>query len=306
MSPRDAEEALARIARRQHGVWNRHQALNAGLTHRMVRIRVEAGRWLELDVGVYASRDAPATWHRQMMAAVLAEPWAVAARRSAAVLHRVPGFRPGTPTLLVPPGASTRSRLATVHRGTDAQTTVVDGIPCTTVAQTMVDLAQTVGEQRLRAAVAAVADRSPTDLDAVRDRYCELAPRGGRDLRRLRAVLTRFGAGDLPLESELESVLRRIVDGSEVPEVRWQASFPGRSPGSQRVDGFIDAWRLILEGDGRAWHTRVEDFDRDRRRDAEAAAAGLLTLRFTWHQLTHAPDWVLGIIVAAGRHRAVA
>ena len=47
------------------------------------------------------------------------------------------------------------------------------------------------------------------------------------------------------------------------------------------------AWALVIEADGRAWHTRVEDFERDRRRDAEAAAAGYLTLRFTHHQLTH-------------------
>lgn len=140
-------------------------------------------------------------------------------------------------------------------------------------------------------------------LDAVRDLYCELAPRGGRNLRPLRAVLDRLGAGDLPDESALEQVLRSVLHGPDIPPVHWQAPFPGRSPGARRVDGLIPGWRVIIEGDGRAWHTRVDDFERDRRRDAEAAAAGLLTLRFTWYQLTDEADWVRDVVITTGSHR---
>ncbi len=306
MTARDLDDAVARTARRQHGAWSRRQALDLGMTPRMIQTRIQAGRWIRVDTGVYASPEAPSTWHRSVMAAVLAEPRAVASHQSAAVLHRLPGFRPGRPTITVPPGANARGRLAVVHRGIDVVTSVVDAVPCSSLPQTLVDLAQVVGEPRLRAAVAAAADRGPTLLDAVRDRYCELAPRGGRNLRALKAVLMRFGAGDLPSESELERVLRRTVAVPEIPPVRWQAPFPGRQPGHQRVDGLIDAWGLVIEGDGRAWHTRVEDFERDRRRDAEAAAAGLQTLRFTWHQLVDTPDWVVQIVLEAGRHRAAA
>jgi very-short-patch-repair endonuclease len=63
---------------------------------------------------------------------------------------------------------------------------------------------------------------------------------------------------------------------------------------------------MVVEGDGRAWHTRVEDFERDRRRDQEAAAAGLLTLRFTWFQLTQEPDWVREVVITAGQKRQAA
>ena len=63
---------------------------------------------------------------------------------------------------------------------------------------------------------------------------------------------------------------------------------------------------MILEGDGRAWHTRADDFERDRRRDAEAAAAGLLTLRFTCYQLAHEPDWVRHVVLSVGAHRRAA
>jgi hypothetical protein len=259
-----------------------------------------------MDTGVFTHAVSPPTWERSVMAAVLAEPWAVASHQSAAVLHGLPGFRPGRPTITVRPGANARGRLAVVHRGIDVQTDVVQGIPCSSVPQVLVDLAQVVGEPRLRAAVAGASDRSPVLLDALRDRYCELAPRGGRDLRPLRSVLTRFGAGDLPPESELERVMRRVFTVPEIPPIRWQAPFPGRQRGNQRVDGLIEEWQTVIEGDGRAWHTRTDDFERDRRRDAEAAAAGLQTLRFTWHQLVDTPEWAVRIVLDTGAHRTAA
>lgn len=141
-------------------------------------------------------------------------------------------------------------------------------------------------------------------LEATRDRYATLAPRGGRNLRALRNVLDRFGGGTLPSETELERRLRALVEQPEVPPVRWQAPFPGRDPGAQRVDGLIEEWRLVIEADGRAWHSRVEDFERDKRRDAEAAAAGYQTLRFTWHQLSSDADWCWNVLLGTGAARA--
>lgn len=259
-----------------------------------------------LDNGVYAHIASIPSWDRSVMAAVLAEPWAVASHQSAAVLHELLGFRPGRPVITVRPAANARGRLAVVHRGIDVQTTAVRGIPCTSLPQVFIDLAQVVREPRLRNALADRADRTPGLLDAVRDRYCELAPRGGRDLRLLRAVLLRFGSGELPTETELERQMRSVLTVPGIPPIRWQAPFPGRSLGDQRVDGLLAAWSLVLEGDGRAWHTRIDDFERDRRRDAETAAAGLQTLRFTWHQLVDEPEWVRQIVLDAGAHRAAA
>jgi very-short-patch-repair endonuclease len=57
--------------------------------------------------------------------------------------------------------------------------------------------------------------------------------------------------------------------------------------GPQRVDGLIEPWRLIVEADGRRWHTRVADFERDHARDIAALLHGYLVARFTWSQLTN-------------------
>jgi very-short-patch-repair endonuclease len=302
----DVDAEVAALSRRQHGAWSRAQALACGAGTSLIARRIRTGRWIWLDTGVYGDPAVPPTWHRSVMVAVLAEQEAAASHRAGGVLHRLEGIRCGRPEITVPARASARGRTARVHRSNDIATTRVDGIPCVTLGQVFVDLAQVVSEERLRRALAARADRDRRALDEVRDRYSVLAPRGGRDLRPLRDALERFGAGTLPSETELERHLRWLVEQPEIPPVRWQASFPGRSAGPQRVDGVIEEWRLVLEADGRAWHTRVDDFERDKRRDGEAAAAGYLTLRFTWYQLTRDRDWCWRVLLGTGATRTAA
>jgi very-short-patch-repair endonuclease len=302
--PFTPDQQLAKLARRQLGLWTRRQALACGFTDKMIRVRIRRGDWFVVDTGVYAHATSLPTWDRSLMSAVLAEPWAVVSHRSAAVLHDLQGFRRGRPEITVRPGANARGRLAIAHRGTDVPTARVGPFSVTTLAHTFIDLAQIVPERRFRTAFDGRVGTDPAILDAVRDRYSWLAPRGGRNLTILRASLLRHGTESPCAESELERHLHQVAADPAIPEVQWQAPFPGQQAGDQRVDGLIPDWSIVLEGDGRAWHTRVDDFERDRRRDAEAAAHGLLTLRFTWNQLVQEPSWVRQTIITSGRHRS--
>jgi len=49
----DVERCLAAVARRQHGLVTRRQALDAGLTTRQVERRAASGRWASVRQGVY-------------------------------------------------------------------------------------------------------------------------------------------------------------------------------------------------------------------------------------------------------------
>ncbi len=69
------------------------------------------------------------------------------------------------------------------------------------------------------------------------------------------------------------------------------------------VDAYIAEWSIIVEADGRRWHTRVADFERDRARDNAAAAAGLVVVRFTYRMLKDNPKQCLETLVNAGRWR---
>jgi very-short-patch-repair endonuclease len=69
------------------------------------------------------------------------------------------------------------------------------------------------------------------------------------------------------------------------------------------VDAYIASWRLIVEGDGRRWHTRRADMARDRLRDNEATAHGFAVLRFIYEQLRDEPENVIDTLLRTGQAR---
>ena len=70
-----------------------------------------------------------------------------------------------------------------------------------------------------------------------------------------------------------------------------------------RVDAVIEEWRLILEADGRTFHTKHSDFERDRERDNLAVAHGYRVMRFTYRALNSDPAAALRLVLGAGGHR---
>ncbi len=76
---------LGRLAKSQHGVFTRRQALEAGFTPGEVDGRVNRQAWIGVDYAVYRAAETPTSWHQRLMAACLGGP-AVASHRSAAAL----------------------------------------------------------------------------------------------------------------------------------------------------------------------------------------------------------------------------
>jgi very-short-patch-repair endonuclease len=65
------------------------------------------------------------------------------------------------------------------------------------------------------------------------------------------------------------------------------------------IDVAFVARRLAVEVDGWAWHSDVDRFTYDRRRQNALILAGWTVLRFTWHDLTSRPQTVIAQIKAA-------
>lgn len=293
----EADRRVAEHAGRQHGVFTYDQAFAAGASSRLIGARVRDGDWLRFEGGVFALPQYPGTWFRQLKIAELGARDAAVAVRSAAVLQDLTGFRPGRPEICVPPTTRCRSTLAVVHRFAGAQTATVKGFRCTTIAQTLWDLAATrvapwTIERAMDDAIAAKR-LSVAELEERRMAY-EGSRRHGMAL--MRAFVTeRVEDGWVPTESELErkaaEVLHKVCGG-------WarQHRLPFRGPAAGRVDFALPGQRLLVEADGRRWHTRVADFDRDRWRDNEATAAGWRVLRFTWVHLTASPEDVVSVL----------
>ncbi len=286
MTAHHVDRAIERLARIQHGVFARRQALAVGASSHLIDRRLAAGRWLRLAAAVYALPGNPPTWHRQLKAAQLSVPHAVVSGRSAAALHRLPGFRRGRPEITVPPDGRHRSALAPVRRSRVVESTVVDHITVTTVAQTIVDLAPSVDATELGRVIDAEVTAGRFEVAALSERFVAVAHRRlpGSDV--VRTLLESRSEGWVPPESELERILHEVLAEAGVPGVVRQFQPPWRTEAPERVDVAIPSGRVLIEADGRRWHTRVADFDRDHARDNRAVLEGWRPLRYGWFDLT--------------------
>jgi very-short-patch-repair endonuclease len=86
--------------------------------------------------------------------------------------------------------------------------------------------------------------------------------------------------------SALERRLREVLRLAGFHDARFEAAPPWWPEGPERVDVLLEVERVIVEGDGRAWHQRVADFENDRRRDNLAALHGYRVVRLTWTMVT--------------------
>lgn len=281
------QSRLDRIARRQHGAFSRAQAHTARFTDRMIDRRLATGTWLRLDTRLYALASHPFTWERQAMAATLAVEGSVLSGRAAAALHGIEGFRRARLEITVPRARRATTRLATVRRSDFAQATKVNGIPCLTVAHTVLSLAGRLQPARLDDAVDHVLGRRQVSLAELQDRFAAWAPRRPPGADAVRRILGAKGDAYAPPTSELERLLRGLVRVDGLPDFVFEYELPWWPEGDARVDAYAAVCTTIVEGDGRGWHARERDFVNDRRRDNLAAAHGHATLRFTYVDLLH-------------------
>jgi hypothetical protein len=302
-----AHRALDVFASRQYGVFSLNQIRNTGFSDDMIFRRVQSGGWIRLAPGVYALASAPPKWERQMAAAVLSRPRALVSGPSAAYLHGFEGFRRGRPEITVPANSNPRSPIATVVRSKwfdELGTSHRAGFKVTSPTETLLALAATLPYDRLEHLLddgLVAGDFIIDDFEVIRRRIAGGRVRGTKVL--LPLLDERAPVAWEPTGNQLERHLDRLIDHPDVPLVTRQHPFR-LDDRNAIVDRFIAHWRLILEADGRRWHTRRADFERDRARDNAAAAAGLVVLRFTWQMLTTDLEGCRRILLQTGAARA--
>jgi hypothetical protein len=130
------------VARRQHGLFTLTQALGGGTSRSTVRRRLASGQWLEVDTRVYCIATGTALdWRAVLMARVLATNGWASHQSAASLLGLVEPSEVPVVTVLssartaARPGIRSTSCLLPIDR------TSVDGIPATTPARTLLDLA---------------------------------------------------------------------------------------------------------------------------------------------------------------------
>jgi hypothetical protein len=301
------DRSLDVYASRQYGVFSRAQARKVGFSDDMMFRRVRSGAWVRLAPEVYAVASAPPKWERQVAAAVLSRPRSLVSGTTAAYLQAFDGFRRGRPEITVPAEANPRSPIARIVRSKwfdELGTIHRAGFRVTNRAETILSLAATVPAQRLEHLVddgLAAGDFVLDDFEMIRRRIAGGRVRGAGAL--LPLLDARAPMAWEPAGNQLERHLDRLVDSPGVPPATRQHPFHFDDR-KAIVDRFIARWRLVLEADGRRWHTRRADFERDRARDNAAAAASLVVLRFTWQMLTTDFEHCRNLLLATGATRA--
>lgn len=289
---RPVDREVGELAQRQHGVVAHRQLTDIGLSPSAIRRRLGLGRLHPVHQGVYAVGHSRLSGHGRWIAAVLAcGPGALLSQGTAAALWAI---LPSSSAQIHVVAARTRTRRPGIalHRPRyvpEEDRAVMDGIPATSVARTLVDLAGVVPRQRLKHAVDEAERLQLFDLRAV-ERVMHRSP-GRRGLTALRALLCDYRGPPPATRSELE---RRFLDlcheaGLPRPQVNVLV-------GGHEVDVVWHDRRLIVEVDGHAYHNTRGAFEDDRIRDATLQAAGYRVIRITHRRMEAEPADVIALL----------
>ena len=287
---------MAALASRQYGVVSGTQLTELGFGRQAVARRVGAERLRRLYPGVYAVGHWSLTPESRDLAAVLAcGPGALLSHRAAGRRHALVRDRRVEVTARrgVKPKPGVVVHTTRLVHPDDA--TLVDGIPTTSVARTLVDLADVLSDRHLAGAVNEAEVRRVFDLRAVMRTLDRLPGRRGR--ARMLRVLAAY-TEPLPYSTtEAERRFLTLCERNGLPK-------PQRiSVAGYELDFYWPDTRLAIEVDGGAFHRTRRAFHEDRRRDRRLAAEGIQVARVPWLDLTGGVDALVAELRAIRRAR---
>ena len=271
----------------QHGVVTRSQLFEHGYGTAAIRHRLATGRLHRVMPGVYAVGRARVTHLGTLMAAVLAcGKEALLSHMTAAGHWSMVHGHTGLIEVTVPAHVHRRRRGIILHRRAlrADDRTARHGIPVTSPACTLIDIATQLTPHQLEAAVNEADKLDLIDPEALRMALDSVPRRPGVGI--LRALLDRltFSLTD----SELERMFLRLVRSAGLPEPETQCHLHGF-----RVDFHWPELGLVVETDGLRYHRMPAQQARDHARDQAHITRGLTVLRFTHAQVRYEPEHVL-------------
>ncbi|HVP03587.1 MAG TPA: type IV toxin-antitoxin system AbiEi family antitoxin domain-containing protein [Solirubrobacteraceae bacterium] len=286
--PAARERSIAALAARQHGLVTIAQLSALGFGRSAVGRRVDAGRLHRVHRGVYAVGHPVLTTPGRRLAAVLAcGPSAVLSHTSAAAIWELRVDDGGITHVTV-----ARALRATPRAGTRVHTTrrlpleeraMVDAMPLTSVARTLVDLGDVLSARRVRGAFVRAEQLRLIDMRAVHAALAGARHRPGAAI--LREVLRGYDPRWQDTLSRLELLTLDVLAAHDLPEPEVNAWIENR----YLADFLWREQRVILESDGDAVHATPGARRADARRDRDLARRGYRTLRATTEELHHRP-----------------
>lgn len=281
------DEVIERLAGAQHGVVARWQLKAAGVGRGAIEHRVRMRRLSSLYPGVYGVGPVRGIRAGEWAALLACGETAVLSHHTSADLQRLLGGGDGRERIEVSVLRGHRElgrgvRIHRVSRLAADETTVHEGMPITTAARTILDLAPTFDEAGLERLIARAERLRLTDCAELSRLLARHPRRQGR--RMLLAVLSHAG-GPALTRSEAESRFLALVR-----RARLRAPSTNQNVLGYEVDFVWHHERLIAEVDGFEHHSSRRSFEADRSRDADLTGQGYRVIRLTWRQLTAEPE----------------
>lgn len=300
--PKEAvDAAISRLAEMRYGLFTLAEAVPLGATKGIIQSRTRTGRWVRVHQGVYRLAGVPTSWQQTLLAACLAHgTGAVASHHAAAALH---GWSESK-RLEVSVSPRRRKRLpgVVVHEVGDLSredVTLVDGIPVTSVARTLIDLAGVLPADQVEELLDEALRRRKATISWLKSRVAALRRPGRRGIAVIeRLVAERDQKGRGP-ESRFERKLLRLIRRAGLPEpvCQYEIWYGGRVVA--RPDFSYPDLRLAIEADGYDSHSTLTDWQHDLERGNELELLGWMPLHFTWHDVEKRPHYVASRIAAA-------
>jgi hypothetical protein len=289
------ERAIAERASNQLGHINYAQARELGATPKVVRRLASTGRLIPVGSRTFRLAGLPRSLDGDVMAACL-DTGGRASHRTASRLSNLGprSWRELIEVTVVKGTRHTSSPLATVHTSTNLgrdDLVVVRGIPTTSVARTIFDLA---------ALVPAVTLEDLRDLIdvAIRDgrasdawlfwRLERLRCRGRNGVSVLEAILADRECNG-KTESWLERAFLACVDAAGFPRPKVQQCVRNRNGTIARVD-FLYEPKTVVEVAGYRWHSTYTQKQADAERRNRLVVAGYDILEFTYGNVVDTPQ----------------
>lgn len=298
-----ADDVIAGLARPQHSVFSGAQATSRGVTRKMLRSRVGAGRLSAIDRDVFHITGTHVTWHAKVLALVLAAgDGAVVSHRSAAALWGFEGYPFGTPELTVPRGTRFRRDQTRVHESTDLDRCGVrrrEGLPVTDPSRTILDLARVVSDARLARTIESARRLQLASWSELIATLAGHARRGRPGIRRLRRVIAANAHRDEITDSDLELMVLALLVEHGLPEpVVHHVLRDAAGRFLAEIDLAYPLLRIAIELDGGV-HRDRDVFERDRPRQNGLVLEGWIVLRFTWDTLVNRPEEIVAAVRSA-------
>jgi very-short-patch-repair endonuclease len=281
---RAVDRAIAELAERQHGVVGRRQLGVLGIGKGAIEGRLMRGQLHRVHRGVYAVGHKLVTQEgRWMAAAISAGSDAVLSHRSAGELWQVLHSSRGPIELIRPTVFRSRPGI----RGNSSplppdEITIVERIPVTAIARTLLDLAPILSRHQLEKAFNEAEVHRIHGRLSVPDLLDRYPRRRGSVI--LREILAEEGSIRGITRRQLEERFAVVLSTTDLPRPRLNADLAVRGRFFE-VDCLWNEQRLIVELDGRAVHRTRRAFEKDRERDRLLQSEGWRVVRITWRQL---------------------